>query len=145
MTTQLSCSNLVPRVAYVLEIKHKVERGWTQTGSDEDLQGTIWGWWITVMMLMGLMMEMWPDATLGYVSLCVDSYVSWKHTVFPLKTSFLFLFFHCMEVCYAWENMLYSMHEIYFSESREMVRILSVLHTYLDITSGDKINENLTC
>lgn len=43
------------------------------------------------------------------------------------------------------ENMLYSMHEIYFSESREMVRILSVLHTYLDITSGDKINENLTC
>lgn len=41
MTTQLSCSNLVPRVAYVLEIKHKVERGWTQTGSDEDLQDAI--------------------------------------------------------------------------------------------------------
>lgn len=34
------------------------------------------------------------------------------------------------------------MHETYFSESREMVRILSVLHTYLDLTSGDKTNEN---
>lgn len=35
------------------------------------------------------------------------------------------------------------MHEIYFSESREMVRILSVLHTYLALTSGDKTNEKL--
>lgn len=34
------------------------------------------------------------------------------------------------------------MHEMYCSESREMVRILNVLRTYLDLTSGDKTNEN---
>ena len=47
-----------------------------------------------------------------------------------------------MEARYAYKNILCSVHEIYFSESKEIVRILSVLHTYLALTSGDKTNEN---